>query len=204
MPKIFLKPNSPDFADSFERSRPKDRTCDMPECKECGEFKAPKDRGLKEYYWFCLPHIQEYNKAWDFFSGMSPADIEHHINTSTVWDRPTRRFDNMAAAAEALKTKAWQAYNFTDDEPSKERTSSSYSGQISRNTPEMEALAIMGLEPPITLDEIKAKYKILVKKHHPDHIGQNKESEDLLKKINMAYTVLKLAYQKFEDLPDLS
>ncbi|HOO50797.1 MAG TPA: J domain-containing protein, partial [Alphaproteobacteria bacterium] len=96
---------------------------------------------------------------------------------------------------------AWQTYNFTDQESSKAER---YTPHMSRNTPEMEAMAIMGLEPPVGLDEIKSRYKILVKKHHPDHIGQNKESEDLLKKINMAYTVLKLAYQKFEDLPDLS
>ncbi|MDY0028526.1 MAG: J domain-containing protein [Pseudobdellovibrionaceae bacterium] len=200
MPKIFLKPNSPDFAESVDDSRPRIRMCDMPDCIECGEYKAPKDRGLSGYYWFCLPHVQEYNKAWDFFSGMSPSDIEHHINTSTVWDRPTRRFDGMAGAAETLKRKAWQTYNFTEEEPPKAQEYS-YAGK-SRNTPEMEALAIMGLEPPVTLEAIKERYKALVKKHHPDHIGQNKESEDLLKKINMAFTVLKLAYQKFEDLPE--
>jgi len=42
----------------------------------------------------------------------------------------------------------------------------------------------------------------LAKKYHPDLNGKDKESEELLKKINMAYTILKMAYQKFEDLPE--
>lgn len=192
MPQIFLKPNSPEFADDGKSSRSRPRTCDMPDCQECGEYKAPKDRALSDYYWFCLPHIQEYNKAWDFFAGMSGADIENFINTSTVWDRPTRRFDSMAN--EKLYQKAWQTYNFTDEAPPQK--------DQPRNTPELEALAIMGVEPPVTLDAIKARYKALVKKHHPDHVGPDPESEDILKKINMAFTILKMAYQKFETLPD--
>ena len=33
--------------------------CDHPDCNEKGEYKAPKDNTLKEYYWFCLKHVQE-------------------------------------------------------------------------------------------------------------------------------------------------
>ncbi|MBE2191558.1 MAG: J domain-containing protein [Alphaproteobacteria bacterium] len=170
----------------------------MPECQECGDFKAPKDRALSEYYWFCLPHVQEYNKAWDFFSGMSPADIEHHINKSTVWDRPTQRHDSMFN--ETLRQKAWQTYNFTDEEPPKSREY--HNNTPSRNTPELEALALLGIEPPVTLEGIKTRYKILVKKYHPDHIGPDTQAEELLKKINMAFTILRMAYQKFETLPE--
>lgn len=194
MPKIFLKPNSPEFAESVVESRRNIRSCDMPDCIECGEFRAPKDRALSDYYWFCLPHVQEYNKAWDFFAGMSPADIETHINKSTIWDRPTRRYDSMGSTAETLHNKAWQAYHFTEDSPPRK--------EQPRNTPELEALALMGIEPPVTSESIKNRYKVLVKKYHPDHIGPNREAEETLKKINMAYTILKMAYQKFEDLPE--
>lgn len=205
MPNINLKPNSPEFADDKRSSRPIRRTCDMPECAECGEYKAPKDRGLSDYYWFCLSHIQEYNKAWDFFSGMSSADIEHHINSSTVWDRPTRRYDSMASMADSLKRKAYQTYHFTDEPPPEdrfERKQNGFSEGFSRQTPEFEALAIMGLCPPITLEEIKESYKTLVKKHHPDHAdpAEARASEELLKKINMAYTILKMAYSKYDTL----
>jgi len=199
MPKIFLKPNSPEFDDGREKKRaPRQRCCDMPDCNDAGEYRAPKSRDLSDYYWFCLPHVQEYNKAWNYFSGMSMSEVEDYINTATVWDRPTRRYDSMGATTEALKNKAWQTYNFTEDEAPRTRTYS----EAARNTPEFESLALMGLEPPVTLDDVKARYKILAKKYHPDLNGKDKESEELLKKINMAYTILKMAYKKFEDLPE--
>lgn len=119
MPKIILKPNSPEFDDGQHRAPPGHHLCDMPSCAERGEYRAPKDRGLKEYYWFCLAHVQEYNKAWDFFSGMSPEDIEHHINTRTVWERPTRRYDAMAGfhGVDELRRKASKFQNFAEDGP---------------------------------------------------------------------------------------
>lgn len=199
MPKIFLRPNSPEFADKGDEiPRSRHRICDMPDCCNAGEYRAPKDRSLDTYYWFCFDHVQEYNKAWNYFSGMSSAEMEDYINSSTVWDRPTRRYDSMAKASETLYRKAYQTYNFTEEEPPKERAFNN----PSRQTPEFEALALMGLEPPVTLDDIKARYKILAKKYHPDHNKNDPEGEELLKKINMAYTILKMAYQKFETLPE--
>lgn len=177
----------------------------MPGCTEPGEHRAPKNRNLSEYYWFCLNHVQEYNKAWNYFSGMSLSDIESHINNSTVWDRPTRRYDTMANA-EAIRKKAWQTYHFTDKEPPKERTAGTGGtyGSFKNTSPEFEAIAIMGLEPPLNLDKIKDRYRELAKKYHPDINRDDPEAEELLKRINMAYTVLKVAYQKFETLPERS
>lgn len=206
MPKIFLKPNSPEFDDANERKRPdQKRCCDMPDCELAGEYRAPKDRALTDYYWFCLSHVQEYNKAWNYFSGMSMADVEDYINTASVWDRPTRRYDSMAATTEALKQKAWQTYHFTEASASYQNDRSTHqerTNPVNRQSPEFEAMALMGLEPPVTLSDIKAKYKALAKKYHPDHHGANPEAEELLKRINMAYTILKMAYQKFESITD--
>ena len=45
---------------------------------------------------------------------------------------------------------------------------------------------------------IKKRYRALVKKYHPDHHEQDTvnrgHNEELLKRINMAYTILKVAY----------
>ena len=172
----------------------------MPGCTETAEHRAPKDRNLNEYYWFCLEHIQEYNKAWNYFSGMSTSDVEDYINNATIWDRPTRRFDTMANA-EALRNKAWQTYHFTDAEPPRDACGQTRGyGSFTRNTPEFEAMMIMGLEPPLDLDKIKDRYRSLAKKYHPDLNRDDPDAEERLKQINMAYTVLKLAYKKFESL----
>ena len=48
--------------------------CDHPGCDKCGEYRAPKDRSLKEYYWFCLEHVQEYNAKWNYYDGETDDD----------------------------------------------------------------------------------------------------------------------------------
>jgi len=52
-------------------------------------------------------------------------------------------------------------------------------------------LSVFGLEPPVTLDEVKARYKRLVKMTHPDRNGGDRAAEERLKSINEAYTTLR-------------
>ena len=47
------------------------------------------------------------------------------------------------------------------------------------------------LDPPVTRETIKARYKNLVKRHHPDANGGDKDAEERLKTINQAYAALK-------------
>src|SRR5215211_2587999 len=66
------------------------KACDAPDCLGEGHYRAPKSRHeLYDYYWFCLDHVKEYNKAWDYCRGLSHQEFEHLIRTSTVGDRPT-------------------------------------------------------------------------------------------------------------------
>ena len=171
----------------------------MPGCPDHGDFRAPKDRSLSDHYWFCQEHVAEYNKAWDFFSGMPAEEVERQILNSLYGDRPTRRYDINGAAAEALRARAWQTYHFTDQEPPK---SFNHDGSVKKSmqTPEEQAMEVMGLSAPLDLKTIKARYKELAKKYHPDLNKGDKAAEDLLKEINMAYTILKLAFAKFEKL----
>lgn len=196
MPRIKLKPGSPEYDDDIPQV--KTHSCEMPGCKAEGAHKAPKHRGLNEYYHFCLDHIREYNAAWNFFHGMSEAEIQEHIIDSVYGHRPTRRYDADGELAERLRDAAWQTYHFTDEKPRREQRFT----EDQRSAPEVEALAIMGLEAPVTLEVIKRKYKELAKKHHPDLNKGCKNSEELLKRVNMAYTILKVAYAGFENLPD--
>lgn len=195
MPRIILKPFSAQFADDHEPGSVAQR-CDMPGCPAEGLHRAPKDRSLSDHYRFCTEHVQEYNKAWDFFSGMSPDDIENHIVNSIYGERPTRRYDGMAQLEELLSQQAWQTRAHSERNERRKETPS-----VDRNTPEFQALALMGLEPPLNAQILKTRYRELVKKHHPDTNGGNPESEELLKSINMAYTILKLACEKYERLP---
>ena len=62
-------------------------------------------------------------------------------------------------------------------------------------SPEEKALRLLGLKPPPVFAEIKARYKELVKRFHPDANGGDKGAEEQLKLINQAYSTLKQATQ---------
>lgn len=194
MPRINLKPGSPEFDDGTPRLET--HICDMAGCRAHGEFKAPKNRGLNEYYHFCLDHVRDYNKAWNFFEGMSDSDIENFTVNSFYGERPTWKY-GVNGNYDDLYQKAWQYYNFTDEAPPRSEYEKKYS-------PEIEAMAIMNLEPPLTLEGIRARYREMAKKHHPDRNKGCPKSEELFKSVNMAYTILKAAYEHFEKLPEKS
>ena len=66
------------------------KMCDYIKCNENGEYKAPKSRlNLKSYYFFCLNHVKEYNKSWDFYKGLSVDEIELSLRKDIIWDRPS-------------------------------------------------------------------------------------------------------------------
>jgi hypothetical protein len=56
---------------------------------------------------------------------------------------------------------------------------------------ERKELQVMGLGADATLETVKAKYKALVKQHHPDANGGDRSTEDRLIEIIKAYNYLK-------------
>lgn len=181
----------------------------MPGCTKAGDHKAPKDRGLNEYFHFCLEHVSLYNKAWNFFEGMSQADIEDHIKKSVLGERPTWMYASNPDLEDHLRAKA---FNFAGEnfetssdrkkQQNEEQERRTFHSSAMQNTPEIQALATLGLEPPVTLEDIKRKYKKLAKQYHPDLNPDDKKAEELLKQVNMSYTLLKAAYQKFDKLEE--
>lgn len=205
MPKIRLKNNSAEYEDE-DSKKTGSHICDMPGCADSGDHKAPKDRSLKEYYFFCLEHAQEYNRAWDFFSGMSKSEIENHIFKSIYGDRPTWKYSSFKDFEESLHEKVHRSYYGSEAGPEQkpgQDSGNNYNHHyVDQDSAEYEAMLIMGLEPPLSLDVIKSRYKKLAKKYHPDLNNNDKHAEELLKSINMAYTILKLSYEKFSKLEE--
>ncbi len=172
----------------FEPQSPVSRKCDFPGCENQGEYRAPKDRNLKEYYWFCLDHVREYNKNWDFYADMSEKEIEDHIKHDTVWQRPTWNMDPKKRNEAHLNFKDHTSLfgNFEHVFSGKDNTT------LNKFLPEEEeALNIMGLGHDLTLESLKKRYKKLVKQCHPDIVGDNKQAEERFKKICDAYNLLK-------------
>ncbi len=164
--------------------------CDYPGCIEDGVYKAPKSRlQLRSYHYFCLEHVREYNKAWNYHKGLNEQQVENSIRRSTTWDRPSWPF--------GTRHKMFQSFvkgNVTDNFDFFEMDSfSRNNGEPNKkfNADQLDALDIMGLKPPIDIPKLKSQYKYLVKIHHPDRNGGDRKAEERLKLINEAYTTLK-------------
>ena len=175
---------------SWEKLHPK--ICDNPDCKKIGEYKAPKSRSqLNTYYFFCLMHIKEYNKSWDFYRGLSIDQIELSMRKDIVWDRPSWPLKgNPNNTMEQLNDLL--ANDFSLFEKEKEIRDFLKNKLIDENLSNIESnsVEVLGLKMPISVDEIKKKYKKLVKIFHPDVNANNKESEKKFKEITEAYKIL--------------
>jgi len=168
------------------------RGCDHPGCRAAGEFRAPRSRSeLNRFYWFCLEHVRAYNQSWDYYRGMTPEQIERERRRDVVGQRPswpmgTRREGRIDPRWRGIDPDALDAAlrrMMGEDEPPPRRTRPA--------TPEEEALRVLDLAPDASPEEVKARYKALVKRHHPDANGGDKAAEERLKSINQAYTFLK-------------
>ena len=51
-------------------------------------------------------------------------------------------------------------------------------------------MVVLGLALPLTRSSLRARYKELVKRYHPDANGGAKEAEERFKQISQAYTLL--------------
>ena len=58
---------------------------------------------------------------------------------------------------------------------------------------QIRALELLNLDASATLHEIKARYKELVKRFHPDANGGDRGAEERLKQVIKAYGVLRAA-----------
>ena len=178
-----------------EESR--ENICDFPGCHRDGLYKAPKGpRQLRDYYYFCLEHVREYNRSWNFNEGLNEEELEQMIRRSTTWERPSWPFGaRQAGLASLLNNEIRDVFGLfegNDIRYQKRQENKERQFLYSHLDPhQITALSVMGLELPIELEELKSKYKDLVKLTHPDRNGGDKEAEERLKLINEAYTTLK-------------
>ena len=170
------------------------RCCDHAGCTSEGLYRAPKSRDkLNDYYVFCLDHVRDYNRSWDYYRGMSQNEIEAHIRYDTVWQRPTWPLGSFSSGQSRDPLSAIRdGFGFFAD---RQRAEEQAREDWRPRTAEEKALWVLGLRPPMTLAEIKARYKELVKRLHPDANGGDKDAEEQLKIINQAYSTLKQAAQ---------
>lgn len=187
------QPIDPVFAAEPE---PPVRPCDHPGCAAGGNFRAPKSRlELHRYRWFCLEHVRAYNLAWNYYAGMSQGEVEAEIRRDTVWQRPSWKLGERHGPGPRIHD-AFGFHGGTGHDRNRRTNGNGQAHDAAARAASAceQALAVFDIEPPFTPVRLKARYKVLVKEHHPDAHGGDKAAEEKLKIINQAYATLKASY----------
>ena len=166
--------------------------CDWDKCKEVGLYKAPIEKdNSKKFRLLCLEHIKIFNKNWNYFSDMDESEIEHFIKSDLTWHKPTKSFSSAENFFKILwKNTLNDKTNFFENSSFKDFKKSTLSQK------DRHALEVLGLRGETKWPDIQKKFKTLVKKYHPDKNHGSKKYEDILKKITLAYSQLKLSVKK--------
>ena len=79
----------------------RDAPCSQAGCREPGEFRAPLAPGNFDgpgaWRWLCLDHVREFNMKYNYFTGMSPDEIQEQQRPMAGWERETRAFSTAGA-----------------------------------------------------------------------------------------------------------
>jgi hypothetical protein len=204
-----MSANSPLFdrirvkPDQDRRLRQELPGCQWPRCDAPATHRAPKGRLRASEYWqFCLAHVREYNNSYNFFAGMSDEAIAKYQKDDITGHRPTWKLGSIGGKRAARRSRSefkdsgWAA----EDPFSLFGETGPHTGHA-RGTPEARkifnaqrrALDALGLEADAKRADIKSRFKMLVKRHHPDANGGDRGSEERLREIITAYNYLKSA-----------
>ena len=206
-----MKSNSPLFdrirvkPDKDRRLRTQCPACEWPNCKAPATHRAPKGRQREREYWqFCLDHVREYNHAYNFFAGMSTDDIARYQKEAVIGHRPTWKMgmNGGRPTSRSHSSRLHPEFSGADDPlgifrefggPAGARRASEQRLSEFRPTrnAQRKALDALGLEADASAQEVKTRFKALVKRHHPDANGGDRSSEDRLREIIQAYNYLR-------------
>jgi len=167
--------------------------CEWRGCERAGVHRAPKGRGREgEYHRFCLEHVRDYNRGYNYFEGMSDEAVVAYQKSAVTGHRPTWRWSVNAWAREQRRgpAEAWTD-GFADPFALFDENGAATAARRPVRNAERRALATLGLDETAEAAEIKSRYKTLVKRHHPDANGGRGGSERKLRDIIQAYTYLR-------------
>jgi hypothetical protein len=174
------------------RAKPVGKRCARPGCAAPAEVYVPKNRNdMNDRQWLCREHLREHNQGWNYFAGMSDNEIERFCLDSITGHRPTWPLGKRAASNKTdsqERRTAW-SYRFEDGfavfEDAAEAAPPPRRTRLTKM--QLDALAVLNLEETATLHDIKARYKELVKRFHPDANGGDRGTEERLRQVIRAY-----------------
>lgn len=182
-----------------ESQEPAVPVCQWDGCAEKGVHRAPVGRNAEgSFFLFCFEHVKEYNKGYNYFSGLSDNEIARYQKEAITGHRPTWTVGvNGSARSSPLHAdmSSAQASGRIKDPFGFVRQTRAHNQatpqQRKLKTLETKAFETLGLSANATPKDIKSRYKELVKKHHPDANGGDRGSEERFRAVIQAYQLLK-------------
>lgn len=181
---------------------PSEPVCQWDGCEQPGTHRAPVGRMAEgEYFKFCFDHVREYNKGFNYFSGVPDSDIARFQKEALTGHRPTWKMGASKGSQPspdfAQKRSGRAGYYQRLRDPygvfNEGVAAADRPRQRKLKSLEAKAMETLGLDPTATGSQIKQRYKELVKKHHPDANGGDRASEDRFRDVIQAYKMLKQA-----------
>lgn len=170
----------------------KKQVCDYGGCNEKGEFLAKTKSSAKFFY--CLNHIKDFNKNYNFFEGMSEEEVVDYQISAIIGHRPTWKSGTNPQASYFSKFAKNDGSAFDDpfDLFEKEKTSKyERQSKIKKGKISEKAYKLLDFNSVSNKSDIRKKFKEVVKSLHPDTNGGDNSQEDLLKEVISAYKALK-------------
>ncbi len=180
--------------------KPRTQMCEMPGCDKPGTHQAPKSReNTRERRWLCLEHVRAINENWNFFDGMSDEQVREFQKDAQTGHRPTWNLKSRQSTSWKVRGDKGTFTGHTEDTYQvfeDGRVSSTRSDVAAKRVRvvgklQMESLTALNLTPEASLNEVKQRYKELVKRYHPDVNGGDRSAEERLAQVIRAYNVLK-------------
>ena len=166
--------------------------CDWNNCFEIGEYRAPIEKdNSKNFRLLCLKHVREFNKNWNYFSGMNDEEVINFLKSDITWHKPTQGFSSSDNFFKVL----WNNVLNEGFDDLKFKKHLNNDRNLKFNNNDIKAFAVLGISVGLKWDKIQQKFKKLVKKFHPDINSGDKNYEEKLKVITLAYTQLKNTYR---------
>lgn len=195
---------APQRAREDKGSKSKHPMCQWKGCGKPAPHRAPKGRGRDgEYFCFCIDHVKEYNASYNYFDGMSDAEVSDFQKDALTGHRPTWKVGANSWAHGTSEHNGRTGHEDATLNPNDphgifaERAKATREEALDRRRQlkpiEKKSLETLHLPQTASKDEIKARFKELVKRHHPDANGGDTRSEDTLREIIQAYNYLKQA-----------
>lgn len=182
------------------KPRPSERLCEWPGCNSKGEHRAPKSKdNLDQHQWLCLDHVREFNRSWNFFKDWSDDELKAYREEASTGHRPTwkvgtnQSYDFGKGPKNGYKKNGWaeDPFGMFDEDGVEQPRVRAAKRKIPKALE--RSFVTLNLVPPSNPKQIKARYKELAKKFHPDLHQGEKNYEERLKAIIEAYQNLRSA-----------